>query len=169
MGSGVGGIGVAGGTKPGVVGGKPGVGGGTPGVGRASNGATVEAGVGTMAANWADSRVSAPSTAILGTSDCNKGCCGVGGGINCWGVGGGGIGVGAINCCRSTWSCGRSPCCSANFLLTLSKIKQKKKKKLISGGKGVRIRSADNYSGGVATTHLGAGTGVQLTQTACRK
>lgn len=50
MGSGVGGIGVAGGTKPGVVG-KPGVGGGTHGVGGASNGAAVGAGVGTMAAN----------------------------------------------------------------------------------------------------------------------
>ena len=50
MGSGVG-IGVAGGIKPGVVGGKPGVGGGTPGVGGASNGAAVGAGVGTMAAN----------------------------------------------------------------------------------------------------------------------
>lgn len=113
MGSGVGGIGVVGGTKPGVVGGKPGVWGGIPGVGGASNGAAVGA------ANWADSRVSAPSTAISGTSDCNKGCCGVGGGMNCWGVSGGGRGVGAINCCRSTWSCWRSPCCSANFLLTL--------------------------------------------------
>jgi len=51
MGSGVGGIGVAGGTRPGVVGGKPGVGGGTPGVGRASNGDAVGAGVGIMAAN----------------------------------------------------------------------------------------------------------------------
>jgi hypothetical protein len=51
MGSGVGGIGVAGGTRPGVVGGNPGVGGGTPGVGGASNGAAVGAGVGTMAAN----------------------------------------------------------------------------------------------------------------------
>jgi hypothetical protein len=51
MGSGVGGIGVAGGTRPGVVGGKPGVGGGTPGVGGASNGAAAGAGVGTMPAN----------------------------------------------------------------------------------------------------------------------
>jgi hypothetical protein len=83
MASGVGGIGVAGGTRPGVEGGNPGVGGGTPGVGGASNGAVVGAGVGTMAANWAESRVSAPSTAISGTSDCNKGCCGVGGAMNC--------------------------------------------------------------------------------------
>jgi len=33
-------------------------------------------------------------------------------------------------------------------------IKNKTKKKLISGGIGVRIQSADNYSGGVATTRL---------------
>jgi hypothetical protein len=51
MGSGVGGIGVEGGTRPGVGGGKPGVWGGTPGVGGASNGARAGAGVGTMAAN----------------------------------------------------------------------------------------------------------------------
>jgi hypothetical protein len=118
------GIGVAGGTRPGVAGGKPGVGGGTPGVGGGSNGAGVGAGVGTMPANWAASRASAPSTAMSGTSDCNKGCWGVGGGRNCWGVAGGGRGVGAINCCRSTWSAGgRSPCGSANFLLTLREKK----------------------------------------------
>jgi hypothetical protein len=51
MGRGVGGIGVAGGTRPGVVGGNPGVEGGTPGVGGGSKGAVVGAGVGTMPAN----------------------------------------------------------------------------------------------------------------------
>lgn len=58
MGSGVDGMGVAGGTRPGVVGrkpgvdgGNPGVGGGTPGVGGASKGTEAGAEVGTMPAN----------------------------------------------------------------------------------------------------------------------
>jgi hypothetical protein len=58
MGSGVDGIGVAGGTRPSVVGGKhgvgggkPGVGGGTPGVGGANKGTEAGVVVGTMPAN----------------------------------------------------------------------------------------------------------------------
>jgi hypothetical protein len=50
--------------------------------------------------------------------------------------------------------------------LTLTK---KKRKKLISGGIGVRIQSANNYNAGVATTQLEHGTGEQLTQPAYRK